>query len=135
MKKIIRYQLIPQVLLGGVLALSHTGLSHGEPRAGLLDQVQLDTDIDELSNLGDALTEHDVEFRCTEGGRHLIFDHFGLDMVAHHLTADLQRLHLAHVNADGGVELEGPSAGGDLGVAVHHAHLFPELVDKDRSAP
>ena len=55
-------------------------------------------------------------------------------MVAHHLTADLQRLHLAHVNADGGVELEGPSSGGDLGVAVHHAHLFPELVDKDHDA-
>ena len=37
----------------------------------------------------------------------------------------------ADVDADGGVELQGPSAGGGFGVAEHHADLLADLVDED----
>ena len=55
-------------------------------------------------------------------------------MVADDLAVDLQRLALADLDADGAVEFECASAGGDFGVAVDHADLLTQLVDKDSDA-
>ena len=48
------------------------------------------------------------------------------------LVGVLERLDAADVEADRGVELERPAARGHLGVAEHHAHFFPQLIDEDR---
>ena len=37
----------------------------------------------------------------------------------------------ADIDADGGIELESPAAGGGFRVAEHHANLFANLVDED----
>ena len=81
--------------------------------------------------MGDALAVHNVEFRLPEGWRHFIFHDLGPGPVAHHLAAVFQRLNPADVDADGGVELQRPAAGGDLRVAVHNAHLLAKLVDEN----
>ena len=81
--------------------------------------------------MGNALAVHNVELRLPEGGRHLILHNFCPGAVAHHLAAVFQGFDAADVDPDGSIELQGPSAGGDLRVAVHDAHLFAELVDED----
>ena len=55
-------------------------------------------------------------------------------MAADHVGAHLQGLHLADVDAHGGVELQGAAAGGHFRVAVGHADLLTELVDEDDDA-
>ena len=53
-------------------------------------------------------------------------------MVADELAGRvLQALHAADVDAHRGVIFQGAAAGGDLRVAVHHAHFFTQLVDED----
>ena len=125
---------IPEILLGGVPALAQADIAHVEPGAAFLDQVQLHAQIQHLAQAADALAVHDVKLRLPEGGRHLVFHHLGPSAVADDLAAGLQSLDAAHVDADGGIELQSPAAGGDLGISVHDAHLFPQLVDEDDDA-
>ena len=120
-----------KVILGVVPALAQAGFAHGEPAAGLLHQAQLDTQVQQFPFLGDALAVHDIKFGLPEGGRHLVFDYLGPGVVANELVAHFEGLHLADVDADRGVELQRPTAGGDLRVAVGNADFLPELVDKD----
>ena len=126
--------MVPEILLGGVAALSQADIPHVEPGAAFLDQVQLHAQVQHLAQAADALAVHDVKLRFPEGGRHLILHHLGPGAVADDLAAGLQGLNAPHVDADGGIELQGPAAGSDLGVAVHHAHLLPQLVDEDDDA-
>ena len=57
---------IAQELLGVVAALTQADIAVVEPCAALLNDAQLDTQIDELTHLGDALAEHDVKLSLTE---------------------------------------------------------------------
>ena len=99
-----------------------------------MDDVQLHSQVHQLPVLGDALAVHDVELGLPEGGRDLVLDDLGAGAVADDLAAVLDGLDAADLHADGGVELQGAAAGGDLGVSVDHADLFPELVDEDDHA-
>ena len=123
--------MVTEVLLGRVTALSQAQLTHIEPGAAFLHQVQLHRQIQQIAQLADALTIHDIELRLTERRRHLVLHHLGPGTVADDLAAGLQRLDTAHVNADGGIELQRTAAGGDLRVAIHDAHLLAQLVDED----
>jgi len=55
----------------------------------------------------------------------------GARTVADDLAAVFQRLDAAHVDAHARIELERAAAGRDLGVAVHDADLFAQLVDEN----
>ena len=123
--------MVAEILLGRVAALSQTHLAHVEPRAALLHQIQLHRQIQQVAQLADALAVHDVELGLPERGGHLVLHHLGAGAVADDLAAGLQRLDAAHIDANGGVELQRPATGGDLGVSVHDAHLLAELVDED----
>ena len=68
------------------------------------------------------------------GGRDLVLDDLGARAVADHLTADLQRLDAAHVDAHTGEILQRAAAGRRLGVAVHDADLLTQLVDEHDDA-
>ena len=118
---------IAQELLGVVAALTQADIAVVEPCAALLNDAQLDTQIDELTHLGDALAEHDVKLSLTERRSHLVLDDLGAGVVADELAGRiLQALHAADIDADRGIILQGAAAGGDLGVAVDHAHLFTQ---------
>ena len=125
-------RVVLEELLGVVTALTQTDVAVVEPCAALLDDTQLDTHVDELAHLGDALAEHDVKLCLTERRCHLILDDLGAGVVADELAGRvLQALHAADVDADRRIILQGAAAGGDLGVAVDDADLLAQLVDED----
>src|SRR5688500_20137583 len=53
-------------VLGVLAALAEAHVAVGEPGAGLLDDLVLDADVDQLAGLGDALAVADVELRLAE---------------------------------------------------------------------
>ena len=55
-----------------VVAALEALLAHGEPRAGLVYEAELDGEVDYLADLADALAVEDVELRLLEGGRDLV---------------------------------------------------------------
>ncbi len=61
-------RVVLQELLGVVTALPQAHVTVVEPCAALLDDAQLDTHVDQLAHLGDALTEHDVKSASRNGG-------------------------------------------------------------------
>ena len=62
---------------------------------------------------------------------HLVLDDLDAGTVAGGILPVLELGDLAHVDAYGGVELQGVTAGSGLGVAEHHADLLAQLVDED----
>src|SRR6266480_1904730 len=102
-----------------------------EPGAGLLDDLEVDTDVDHGAFLRDALAVHDVELALTEGGRDLVLHDLDPGPRANDVGPVLEVLDLADVQPDRGVELEGPASRGRLGRAEHHADLLAQLVDED----
>src|SRR3546814_21105089 len=59
-------------LLGSLAALADPRAVVGDPRAGFLDHIGLDAEVDQLAGLGDALAVHDVEIDHLDRGRHLV---------------------------------------------------------------
>ena len=93
--------------LRGVAALRQARVLVTKPATALLDDIVGHTQVDNLTGLGNALTEHDVELRLAEGRRHLVLDHFDADLVADDLVAILDGGDPADIQSDGGVELQG----------------------------
>ena len=61
----------------------------------------------------------------------LVLDHFHLHARADDFLAFLDLVGATDVEADGGIELQGPAAGGGLGVAEHHTNFLTNLVDEN----
>src|SRR5260221_12222489 len=120
-------------LLGVLAALAEADVAVGEPGAGFLDDLVLEADVDQLAGLGDALAVAYVEFRLAEGRGALVLDHLHLDAGADHFLPFLDLVGAADVEAHGGVKLQGPAAGGGLGVAEHHTNFFTNLVDENQT--
>src|SRR5439155_1171452 len=77
----------------------------GKPGASLLNQGGVDSCVEYAAPVRDALVIEDVELRRPERRGHLVLDHFDLDPVAGHVQAVLDRIDLANVEPDRGVEL------------------------------
>ena len=58
---------LAQKFLHAVASL-HAHVAVGVPRAGLVDEVELDAEVDDLADFGDALAVDDVEFGLLERG-------------------------------------------------------------------
>jgi hypothetical protein len=67
--------------------------------------------------MGEAVAEDEVQLGGAEGGGELVLDHLDPDAVADHLAVVLEPIADPHIQADGGVVLEGPAARDSLGVA------------------
>ena len=81
--------------------------------------------------MGNAFAIHDVKICLTERRCHFVFDYLCTGMAADQMISVLDMLHTAHINTDGRIELQCTAAGGNLRIAVHHTHLFTQLVDKN----
>src|SRR6185503_6873308 len=75
--------------------------------------------------------EHDVELGHPEGRGDLVLDDLDLVPPTSDIGALLDALGAADLQPDGGVELQRPSAGGGLRIAVHDTDLHPQLIDED----
>src|SRR6185436_1314585 len=113
--------------------LAETDVAVGEPGAGFLDDLVLDADVEELAGLGDAFAVADVELRLAEGCGHLVLDDLHLDARADHFLPFLDLVRAADIQTHGGVELEGPAAGGGLRVAEHDTNFFTDLVNENHA--
>ena len=122
--------MLGEELPGVLLALAELVALVGEPGAALLDELRVDAHVQEASLLGDPLAVDDVELGLPEGRRELILHDLRADPRPHGLGAVLQVVDLAHVQANGRVELERTAAGRRFGVAEHHTDLLAELVDE-----
>src|SRR5688572_22451337 len=118
---------------GVLTALAEADVAVGEPGTGLLDDLVLDADVEELAGLGDAFAVADVELRLPEGCGHLVLDDLHLDARADHFLAFFDLVRAADVQAHGRIELESPAAGGGLRVAEHDTNFFTNLVDENHA--
>ena len=123
--------MLAQELARVVLALADLLAVVGVPRAGLLDDVVRDAELDDLAFARDALAVQDVEQRLAERRRDLVLDDLDARFVADDLLALLDRADAADVEAHRRVELERVAAGGGFGIAEHDADLHADLVDED----
>ena len=101
------------------------------PGAALVDDIALGSQIQHVSDVGNALAEHDIKFSLLEGRRDLVLHDADPCAVTDHLAALLEGLDPSHIHTDGRIELERAAAGSCLRIAEHDADLLTELVDKD----
>src|SRR5664280_2450320 len=117
---------------GVLLALAQLVALVGVPGAGLAHDALLHAHVDQGAFPADALPVDDVELRLLERRRHLVLHDLDPGPVADRLGAVLEGLDPPHVEPDGCVELQRPTAGRGLRRTEHDADLLPQLVDKDR---
>src|SRR5436190_24005913 len=96
-------------------ALTEPLVAEAEVRAGLLDDLPLDPDVEHGALPGDPGAVDDVELRLLEGRCDLVLDHLDADAVAVRLGAVLERLDPADVEPHGGIELHRAAARRGLG--------------------
>src|SRR5581483_1158367 len=114
-------------------ALTETEIAVGEPGARLLDDLVLQTDIQQFAHLGDAFAVADIELRLPERRGALVLDDFDFDAGADDFLPFLDLIGAADVEAYGGVELQGAAAGGRFRVAEHDTNFFTDLVDENHA--
>src|SRR5262249_52483787 len=110
--------------LGVFAALTELHVAVAEPGALLFDDVVFAGEVDHVGGAADAAVEHDVEHGLAEGRGDFVLNYAGLDLVAGHAVALLDRGDAADVDTDRAVEFQGATAGGGLGIAEHDADLL-----------
>src|SRR5205807_7140994 len=115
-------------------ALAEPEVAVVEPRAGFLDELVEEGQVEQVGLAGDPVSVHHVELADAERRRDLVLDDLGLDPRAHDLFAILDRPDPPDVNPARAVELERAAARSRLGAAKHHADLLADLVDEDQHA-
>src|SRR5262249_39663164 len=120
-------------LLGVLAPLTEPLAAVRKPRAGLFDDAPVDREIDQITGSGDAFAVHHVEFRFTEGWRHLVLDDLHSGAAADHNVAVLDACDTPDVDPYRRVELEGAAPGRGFGVAEHDTDLLAKLVDEDQA--
>ena len=126
--------MLHKVLLGILAALADLLAVVSEPGAGLLDQVEIRCNVEDIALPGNPFSEHNIEFSFLEGGSNLVLHDFDSRPVSDDFTLGLDGLDPADIEADGGIELQGPAAGRGLGISEHDADLLTELIDEDDDA-
>src|SRR5262245_11882581 len=104
-----------------------------EPRAGLVDDLVLDADVDQLAEPRYSLAIHDVELGFAERRRDLVFDDFDFSAIPYDVLAVLDLRDAADVEAQCGIELQRAPAGGRFRRSEHYAYLLANLVDEDQT--
>src|ERR1700712_864333 len=125
-------RMVTQELLGILASLPDPLAVEAEPGAGLLPDVRLPAEIDQLAHLADALTVHDVELDLPERRRHLVLDHLDACLVADDLVALLDLADASYVQPDRGIELQRIAARRRLRAAEHDTDLRAYLVEEDQ---
>ena len=107
----------------------------GNPRALLFEDFLLYAEVDERTSHGNALVIHNVEFAFGKRRGDFVFDDLDFCAVADDFARRVFDLpDSADIDAHGGEEFEGASAGGRFGVAEHNADFFADLVGEDANA-
>src|SRR5690606_40882308 len=98
-----------------------------EPRTALLNDPRIHTHVEHLTRTAHALSVQDVELDLAERRSELVLHHLHASAVADHRRILaigprlLDRTDAPHVQAHGGIEFQGISAGRGLRAPEHHA--------------
>src|SRR5688572_11241407 len=114
-----------------LLALPDAVAIEAVPGAGLLDDVLLDAEIDDLAFARDTDPVQDLELGHLERRRDLVLDDLDARLAADDFLAFLDGARAADVEPHRGIELQRVAARRRLGVTEHHADLHADLVDED----
>lgn len=68
--------MILEILLGSITALTQTGIAHGEPRAGFVEDAEFHAEIDQLARAGNAFAVHNIELSLLERGATLFYNFY-----------------------------------------------------------
>ena len=127
--------MLNQVLAGVFLTLTQLVTLVGVPGTGLLDDVVLDTEVDEASLTRDSSAIENVKLRLLERWRHLVLDDLDSGAVTDGVGSLFQSLNPSNIKTHGRVELQSLTAGGGFGASEEDTDLFPELVNEDHRCP
>src|SRR5262249_24546612 len=97
---------VAEELLGVLATLADAEIAVAEPRAGLLHDLVLEAEVDELARLRDPLAVADVELGVLERRRHLVLHDLDLRAAADDVVAVLDGVDAPDVDAHRGVELQ-----------------------------
>ena len=126
-------RVLEQELARTITPLPQAGLPVAEPGAAPLEDPVVDAQVEDLTQLVDALVEQDVELHLAERRSNLVLDDRRLGPRANGQIAVLQRADPTDVDPDRRVELQRASAGRRLRTPEHHADLLADLVDEDQA--
>src|ERR1019366_4614686 len=116
-----------------VAALADAFAAIAEPGAGLFDDIFGDAEVDQIAFAGGAFAVENVKLGLAEGRGDLVLDDLDAGAVANDGVSVFNGSDTADVDAHGGVELEGASAGGGFRAAEHNANLFANLIYEDEA--
>src|SRR6266511_1434033 len=125
-------RVVAEVLGGLGAAVAERGPREGERGTGLGEQAEVGADLDQLGGRVDPPGVGQVELGPAVGGGELVLDHLDPGPRPDDLRAVLDGLNAADVQAQRGVELQGPAAGGELGVAEQRPDVLAQLVAEDQ---
>ena len=92
-----KLQVVLEVELGVFPPLADPLFAVRVPRTALVDHTRLHTEINEQTRVADALVEHQVEFRLSERGCHLVLHDLHPHAAARDFIPLLYRANAAHV--------------------------------------
>lgn len=125
------FRMVAQEQFGVFASLTEFFAFVGEPGAGFFNQSGFDAEINQFAGFGNAFAVHDVEINNLKRGSNFVFDDFDAGLTADDIVFVFNGADAANVNADGGVEFEGVTAGGGFRIAKHDADFHADLVDED----
>src|SRR5207248_9009502 len=117
-----------QELFGVLTALANALALVAEPGAGFLHDIVDSGEVEHVAFARDAFAVHDVEFGLAEGRGGLVLHDLYFGARADDRVAIFDGGDAANIHAHGGIKLERSAAGSGLGIAEHHADLFPDLI-------
>ena len=106
----------------------------GKPSTGLIDQLQLHTQIDELAVLGNAIVKEDLEVSLLKWRSYLILHHLNLGLITNDGVLILDWGGLADIKTYRSVILQGITTSGSLRITKHDTNLHTQLVNEDHHA-
>src|SRR5581483_643203 len=124
-----------QELTGILTALSNTLALVAEPRSGLLKNVLVHGNIQQIGFLRNPFPINNVKLGLAEWSRDFVLDYLYLRTRTSNNIAVLDRGNTANIGADGCVEFQGAATGCRFGIAEHDPDFFADLVDKDQAGP
>src|SRR5690606_19155216 len=115
-------------------SLTELGITVAKPGTGFLDNIEVNSQVNDFTDLRDTFSEHNIKLCNTERRRNFILNNLHFDPVPRYLIRIFNLRGSADVQTNGSVKFKGITTGSRLGVTKHNTDLFTQLVDKYTAA-
>ncbi|MBA7709478.1 hypothetical protein ES703_118396 [subsurface metagenome] len=111
-------------------ALTNPFLSKGEPGPVFLHNPQGNTQVKDITLLGDSVPKNEIKLRFLERGRNFIFYYFYPGPVSHHLVSFFDGADAPDIQPLRRIELQGIAASRGFRVTEHDTNFHTYLVNE-----